>query len=137
MTSAAWGLQKSVYATLSADAPLTTLLGADRIHDSVPQGAAFPYIVIDQTQVRDWSTGTEPGAEHILLLHVWSRYDGKREVCEIADAARAALDGAELVLDGHRLIAFDHQYSDLRRDEDGKTLHGIVRFRAVTEPAEQ
>lgn len=136
MTSAAWDLQKSVYAALTDDAPLTALLGADRVYDAVPQAAAFPFIVIDQTQVRDWSTGGSLGAEHVLMLHVWSRYEGKREVCEIADAARAVLDGAALSLTGHRLITLAHQYSDLRRDEDGETHHGIVRFRAVTEPAE-
>ena len=135
MISAAWDLQKTVYAALAADAPLIALLGDDRIHDAPPQAAAFPHIIIDQPQIRDLSTGTEPGAEHVLMLHVWSRYDGKREVYEIADAARAVLDGAGLSLGGHRLITLAHQYSDVRRDEDGKTHHGIVRFRAVTEPA--
>lgn len=136
MTSAGWDLQKSIYAALADNGPLTAVLGAERIFDAPPQAAAFPYVVIDQMQVRDWSTGTERGAEHVLMLHVWSRNEGKREIYEIADATREALDGAELSLDDHRLINLAHQYSDLRRDEDGKTYHGIVRFRAVTEPAE-
>jgi hypothetical protein len=91
-------------------------------------------VVIDQMQLRDWSTGTESGAEHILLLHVWSRYAGKHEAYEIADAIREVLDDAELSLDDHRLINLTHQYSDLKRDPDGETYHGVLRFRAVTEP---
>jgi hypothetical protein len=134
MASAGWDLQKAVYAALAADATLTTLLGDDGIHDAVPQDAAFPFLVIDQTQVRDWSTGTEAGAEHMLTLHVWSRYTGKKEAYEIADSVRAALDGALLGLDEHRLINLRHQYSELKRDEDGQTHHGVLRFRAVTEP---
>jgi hypothetical protein len=134
MSSAGWDLQKAVYAALDADAALTMLLGDGGIHDAVPQDAAFPYVVIDQMQVRDWSTGTEPGAEHMLTLHVWSRYAGKREAYEIADAARAALDGVLLTLEDHRLINLRHQYSELKRDEDGETHHGVLRFRAVTEP---
>ena len=134
MASAGWDLQKAVYAALAADATLTTLLGSAAIHDAVPQNAAFPYVVIDQTQIRDWSTGTEPGAEHMLMLHVWSRHAGKREAYEIADAIRAALGGAMLSLEEHRLVNLRHQYSELKRDEDGETQHGVLRFRAVTEP---
>ncbi|HKJ60662.1 MAG TPA: DUF3168 domain-containing protein [Hyphomicrobiales bacterium] len=52
----------------------------------------------------------------------------------MTDAIRAALDDAELTLDGNRLINLTHQYSDLKRDEDGETWHGVMRFRAVTEP---
>ena len=134
MASAGWDLQKAVYAALSSDATLTTLLGGANIHDAVPGDAAFPYVVIDQMQVRDWSTGTEGGAEHMLTLHVWSDYAGKREACEIADSVRAALHGAMLSLEDHRLVNLRHQYSELKRDEDGETHHGVLRFRAVTEP---
>lgn len=134
MASPGWDLQKAVYAALAADATLTTLLGDGGIHDAVPQDAAFPFVVIDQMQVRDWSTGTEPGAEHMLTLHVWSRYAGKKETYEIADAVRAVLDGAMLSLEDHRLINLRHQYSELKPGEDGEMHHGVLRFRAVTEP---
>ena len=134
MTSPGWDLQTAAYAALAADGALLALLGGERLYDHVPQNAAFPYVVIDQMQVRDWSTGTERGSEHVLMLHVWSRYAGKREACEISDTIRTALDDAELTLDDHRLINLSHQYSDLRRDDDGETYHAIVRFRAVTEP---
>lgn len=133
MSHPGWDLQKTVYSALAADAPLTTLIG-EALYDHVPQNAAFPYIVIDQMQVRDWSTGTERGSEHILMLHIWSRYDGKREAYEVADAVREVLDGAELTLEDNRLINLAHQYSDLKRDPDGETYHGVMRFRAVTEP---
>lgn len=133
MTNPGWDLQKAVYAALAADAPLTALIGT-ALHDHVPQNAAFPFAVIDQTQLRDWSTGTERGSEHVLMLHVWSRYDGKREAYAIADAMREVLDGAELTLDDNRLITLAHQFSDLKRDPDGETYHGVLRFRAVTEP---
>lgn len=134
MASPGWDLQKSVYTALHASVPLETLLGGKRIYDAVPQDAVFPYVVIDQMQIRDWSTGTEKGFEHMVLLHVWSHYEGKREICEIGDALRNVLDDTELSLDDHRLVNLSHQYSDLKRDIDGKTYHAIVRFRAITEP---
>lgn len=129
-----WDLQTAAYAALAADGALLALLGGERLYDDVPQNAAFPYVVIDQMQLRDWSTGTERGTEHMLMLHVWSRYDGKRETHEIADAVRAVLDGAALTLGNHRLVNLAHQFSDLKRDPDGETYHGVLRFRAVTEP---
>lgn len=134
MTNPGWDLQKAAYAVLKADAMLTALLGSDWLYDDVPQTAPFPYVVIEQMRVNDWSTSTERGSEHILMLHIWSRYKGKREAFEIADAVREALDDAELTLDDNRLISLMHQYSDLRRGDDRKSWHGVMRFRAVTEP---
>lgn len=134
MTNPGWDLQKAAYEALKADAALASKLGADWLYDDVPQNADFPYVVIDQMRVNDWSTGTERGSEHVLMLHVWSRYRGKREIYEISDTIRTALDDAALTLNDNRLINLTHQYSDLRRDEDGETWHAVMRFRAVTEP---
>jgi len=134
MSNPGWDLQKAAHAALSADADLLAALGGPAIHDDVPQAAAFPYVVLDQMRINDWSTGTERGSEHVLMLHVWSRYSGKRESYAIADAIRAVLDDAELMLDDNRLINLTHQYSDLKRDADGETWHAVMRFRAVTEP---
>lgn len=137
MTNPGWDLQKAAYQALKTDAVLTSLLGVNWLYDDVPQNADFPYVVIDQMRINDWSTGTERGSEHSLMLHIWSRYRGKREVHEIADGLRDALHDAALTLDDNRLINLTHQYSDMKRDEDGETWHGVMRFRAVTEPAQQ
>ncbi|WP_088348505.1 MULTISPECIES: DUF3168 domain-containing protein [Rhodomicrobium] len=133
MTNPGWDLQKTVYTALAADAQLTALIDTG-LYDHVPQNAAFPFVVIDQMQLRDWSTGTERGSEHVLMLHVWSRQEGKREAYAIADAVREVLDGAELTLDDNRLVNLAHQFSDLKRDPDGETYHGVLRFRAMTAP---
>lgn len=136
MSNPGWDLQKAVFETLAADATLASLLGGASIYDHVPQDAAFPFVVLDQTRIADWSTGTEPGAEHQLTLHVWSCYRGKAESYAIADTIREALDEAALPLAENRLVNLRHQFSDLRRDADGETWHAVLRFRAVTEPLE-
>jgi hypothetical protein len=59
----------------------------------------------------------------------------RREVQRIAEAIRAALDGQSLSLTDHRLINLRHELSETRREADGETYRGILRFRAVTEPA--
>ncbi|KAB2910820.1 MAG: DUF3168 domain-containing protein [Hyphomicrobiaceae bacterium] len=135
MPSSSWALQQSVFARLSADATLLGLLGGARIYDDVPQAADFPYLTFGQSTVRDWSTATEAGDEHILTLHVWSQAKGRREAHEIMGAVRTALHDQGLSLAGHRLVNMRHEFSEARRDPDGETYHGIVRYRAVTEPA--
>ncbi len=134
MTNPGWDLQKAVYQALKADGALSSQLGANWLYDDIPQTADFPYVVIDQMRVNDWSTGTERGSEHIIMLHVWSRDHGRSEAYRIADAVRTALEDAELTLGDNHLINLVHQYSDLKRDEDGESWHGVMRFRAVTEP---
>ena len=135
MPSPAWSLQQAMFAALSADVALTALLGAGRIYDDVPQATSPPYVVLGPITARDWSTSTEDGAEHVITLHVWSRMRGKKQAHEIMSAVSAALHDQSLTLAGHRLVNLRHETSDVRRDPDGETIHGTLRFRAVTEPA--
>lgn len=132
--SANFELQKSIFETLAGNAAVVSLLGGPHIHEQAPRDARFPYITFGQTSVRDWSTGTESGLEHIVTLHVWSRSGGKKQVEEIIAAMNAALGEAVLSLNGHALINLRFEFADARRDPDGETLHGIVRYRAVSEP---
>ena len=131
---ASWALQRGVYQALAGSVDLTTLLGGVRVYDDAPQSAPYPFITLGQSAVRDWSTGSEDGAEHNLTLHVWSRSGGKKQVLEILEAIRAVLHDQPLMLADHHLVNLRHEFSEARLDPDGDTFHGIVRYRAVTEP---
>jgi hypothetical protein len=133
MSSSNWALQKAIHAALIAAPNLIALLGAPRIYDEVPRKPTFPYVTYGASTVRDWSTGTDEGHEHTVTLHAWSRFAGRKPVHEILGAMEAALDQQPLTLDGHRLINLRHEFSDVRRETDGETWHGILRLRAVTE----
>jgi hypothetical protein len=132
MTHPALALQKAVYAALTADAGVGAAIG-DRIFDAAPRNAAFPYATFGDTRVGDWSTGTEEGAEHRLVLHVWSRALGKAECWAALEAIRMALHDAALDLDGHVLVNLRFEAADVGQDRDGITWHGAARLRAVTE----
>ena len=116
---------------------MTSLLGGDRIYSQAPPAAQFPFITLGQTVNLDWSTGTDEGAEHSLTLHVWSRADGAREVHEILEMIRTVLHDQLLALEDHYLVNLRHEFMEARLDPDGETMHGIVRYRAVTEPMQQ
>ena len=137
MTAASWALQRSIYQALVNSSELTLLLGGDRIYSDVPPAAQFPYITLGQTVNLDWSTGTEDGTEHSLTLHVWSRAGSSVEVHEIIQVIRMLLHNQPLTLEDHYLINLRHEFTEARLDADRETLHGIVRYRAVTEPAQQ
>lgn len=133
MTSSSWALQKAIHAHLIADAGLNAILGGPRIYDDVPRVPVFPYVTYGASTVRDWSTGTDDGDEHVVILHAWSRSAGRKPVHELLGAIEASLDQQPLVLDGHRLITLRHELTDVRRDGDGETWHGQLRLRATTE----
>ncbi len=133
--SASWDLQQSVYNFLINDAVLTSMLGGQSIYDDAPQRASYPYITFGRSSVRDWSTGTDLGKEHVITLHVWSKGGGKRETHEIIDKICEKLHDESLLLTDHDLINLRCEFSEARRTPDGEKYHGIVRYRAVTEPS--
>ena len=135
MTAPAAEVQKAIHAALSGDAGVLALLGSARVYDHAPPNVPFPYITFGRTSIYDWSTGTEDGAEHRLVLHVWSRHRGKAECWTAIEAIRAALHEAALAVEGHRLVNLRFETADVGADRDGITWHGVARFRAVTEPA--
>ena len=134
MASASFALQTAIFSKLTADAGVVAVLGGQRVYDDVPVRSEFPYMTFGQTVERDWSTGSEPGHEHTITLHVWSRARGRKEADAVMAAAQAALHDSGLTMSGHRLINLRHEFSDARREPDGESFHGISRYRAVTEP---
>ncbi|MEN3792950.1 DUF3168 domain-containing protein [Fulvimarina sp. MAC3] len=127
-------LQQSIFKALTGDPALTGLLGGPKVFDRRPERAAFPYLTLGRTSVMDWSTGTEDGSEHILTLHVWAKGGGKQETYEIMDQVSKKLDDANLPLEGHQLVNLRLQFAEARQEPESTTYHGILRFRAVTEP---
>ncbi len=135
MTAPAAELQKAIYAALAGDAGLVGLLGGVHVHDHAPANVPFPYVTFGRTSVYDWSTGTENGTEQLLTLHVWSKAKGKAEAHGLMDAITARLDQAGLDLEGHHLVNLRLEFSEIVFDEDLSVHHGLLRFRAVTEPS--
>ncbi|MDO8838512.1 MAG: DUF3168 domain-containing protein [Parvibaculum sp.] len=132
--SADLALQKAVYAALAADAALAALVAA-RIYDNPPDDVGLPYLTLGESETRDWSTGESRGAEHLLSLHAFSRRGGRAEAKEILAAVGARLHDAALTLEGHALVNLRLRDSETRREADGTTWRGTIRFRAVTEEA--
>ena len=130
-----WALRQALYTAITGDAGVKALIGDPaRIYDDVPAGAAFPFVTFGDSNIRDWSTMDGTGAEHTVTLNAWSRYEGHKEAQQILDALEALLHDVSLAPGGHTLINMRFVSSQIIRDPDGATTHGVIRFRAVTEP---
>ncbi|OLP54919.1 hypothetical protein BJF92_14060 [Rhizobium rhizosphaerae] len=134
--SAAGPLQAALVAYLSADAPLTALIGAHGICDRlVPATTPRPYLRILDIDSRDISGDLMPLWEHGLRLLVVGPEGGHRVVETVAARLRLLLDNAALTLNGHHLASLACQSCRIRRDETLKGHVAELTLRAVTEPA--
>ncbi|MBB5755285.1 DUF3168 domain-containing protein [Prosthecomicrobium pneumaticum] len=133
MSGAPIALQAAVLAALAADADLLADLGEARIYDAAPRDATFPFVALGAASAEDWSSGTEAGTAHRLVLHVWSRAGGRREAWRIAGHLMRILHDAPLALESARAVLVRVDFAEVRRDPDGITTQGIVRLSALTE----
>jgi len=121
---------------LVADAGVQTLLGDPaRVYDDPPPDVMFPYVTIGriESQARDASAAT--ALEHGVTLHVWSRYGGRAEALDVIAAMRAVLHNAPLEIEDRKLVLLFAAFADVFRSGDGRTTHGVLRLRAITEEA--
>lgn len=131
-----WPVQQAVYGALIGDAAVQGLLGNPaRVFDHVPQGSAFPYLVIGAVSATPFDTKTEAGLDQSLTVHTWSRYRGLKETKDVMAAVLAVLDGQSLAVAGHTLVLLRFEFATTVVDDDGLTRHGVQRFRALTQLA--
>jgi hypothetical protein len=107
---------------------------SDRIYDDPPPDVVFPYLTLGRVESRPADTASREAIEHAITLHAWSRHGGRAETLDIIAALRGALHNAPLVVTGHKLVLLLATFADVFRSGDGRTTHGVLRLRAITEP---
>ena len=123
-------LQSAIYTALNVPAITTTL--ACGVYDEVIEGNSYPFITLGEETAIDYSTKNLVGAETTINIHIWSRYKGSKQTKEIMDKIHDLLHDVSLTVTGVNLINLRFEYSDILRDPDGITRHGVMRFRAIT-----
>lgn len=105
------------------------------VYDHVPQGTAYPYIVIGEDNFVDWSDDLTDGMEGTINLHTWHRPEGatgsrgKTKVKQIQGEIYSILHRADLDIGVYGSPGIAFEYSDCFLDSDGITYHGVQRFR--------
>ena len=123
-------LQSAIYTALNVSAITSTL--SCGVYDEVVEGNSYPFITLGEETAIDYSTNNLVGAETTINVHIWSRYKGSKETKEIMDKIHDLLHDVSLTVTGVNLINLRFEYSDIMRDPDGITRHGVMRFRAIT-----
>ena len=127
-------LQKAIYGALNANAALIVALSGSKIFDHHPEKVAFPYLVLGRATNTDWSTSSEEGIEHLITIHSWSKKTGRSETWQLQQLIKSSLHDVDLLAQDHFIINLRLEFSEARRDAASGRMHGIMRFRAVTEP---
>ena len=122
-------LQTAIYTALNVSA-ITTTLGCG-VYDEVIEGNTYPFISLGEETTIDYSTMTAVGSETTINIHIWSQYKGSKQTKEIMDKIHDLLHDINLTVTGFNLINLRFEYSDIMRDTDGVTRHGVMRFRAI------
>ena len=130
MSIGQFALQTAIYSTLSNDNNLTSTLGAG-VFDEVTEGATYPFVLLGEETAIDYGTKDLVGGETTINIHIWSQYKGSKETKNIMDRIHDLLHDSDISVSGFNLINLRFEYSDIMRDPDGVTRHGVMRFRAI------
>lgn len=133
MSAAAFALRTAIHAVLSGDAALAAMLPSGNLLDRTPQGVSAPYLIYGSTRSEDYSTATEAGEEHVLVLEVWADGSGQKAALSIAARIVTLIDDAGLTPAGTRLVGISHLSTRTRRDARMRAVVAELQFRAVTE----
>lgn len=125
-------LQKSVFGVLNS-ANITDAAGSaiTGVFDDVPEGTAYPYIVVGEESSNNVSTKSLDMHEHTLTIHTWSQYRGLKEIKVIMKQIYDNLNDVSLNVTGGQAVNMKQEFLTTLVDADGITRHGIMRFRAV------
>jgi hypothetical protein len=132
-------LQAAIYTRLTSYTPLTTALGGARVFDHVPQNQPFPYVVLGDDTLVDWSTKTNNGWEATLTLHCWDRPKaGRKSVKTILGHLYDALhrQEASVTVTGFQLVLLQCEFQQTFQEtavegDNDHFYHGVMRFRAL------
>lgn len=136
MSDASWELQVAILAALKGDSPPSIASG--RIYDRVPDAAsgatapdsAFPYVQIGEMDSLpddvDAASGRDDGEMETLTLHIWSRYQGQKEVKQIMQQIKDVLHNVPLSVSGRSSALCWVRSRRSFLDPDGKTRHGVM-----------
>lgn len=140
MTDRTAEMLAAVYTTLANDATLTALLGGDvgRVFNGVTPGQAAPYVDIGETTANNYWTSSGDAQEHTLTIHCWTEQpvagqSARLQVAKIMARVRDLLHYQTIALSAGNMPSLWCEFAETMGDPDGKSQHGVLRFRAVTE----
>lgn len=119
-------VQQGLYTVLTAAcAPVPVV-------DNAGPNQSYPYVSIGEAIGEHADTLGEMGVDLEFTVHVWSRQLGMQECSDLMEAAKNALHRQSFPLADAQWVSTIFVQAQTMRDADGKTRHGILRFRVLT-----
>ena len=127
-------LQAKLYEILDQDATLQSICGRARVvFENVGDNTPFPYVEIGEIDLGDFGGYSFAGFEGTYTIHTWSQARGRKQCQEIMNRIYTLLHRVDLSLgSGFSTIANICEQSQTIIDSDGRTYHGIQRFKLIT-----
>ncbi len=121
-------LQAAVYTRLSGDSALTSTLRA-AVYDDVPERTQFPYVTIGEfTEAQNDTMGTT-ARDLTITVHCWSQAPGMKEIQNVQNRVDQLLDRWTPTVTGWTATEMLQEFFETFRDPDGRTRHGVARYR--------
>jgi hypothetical protein len=126
-------LHQAIVAALKANAAVIARFG-DRVYDTPPKEPVTPWVRIGEIlEVRELADASKL-YECYVDIHVFTTENKGLNWCrECCAIVATALDDAPLDPVGADMLEIFHRSTRAFLDVDGRTGHGIVNFRALTE----
>lgn len=126
------GLHVAVHEALTTD-PMLVDQVAGRVFDQPPQDVEFPYLSYGPSITTPNEADCFKGEDVSFQIDVWSRRSSRGEAAVIGGAVVAALHRKSLTITGGNVVFVRSTFSQILKDPDGRTFHGVLRFEAMTE----
>ena len=127
MSDYASALQQTVFNALDQSSTLQNLV--TDVYDFVPESTAFPYVKIGEQTMVDNGTKDKKESDFTIEVHTFSRYRGSVEIKNIMSVVYDILHESSLSVSGASLVNMRFEFSDIIKENDGLTTHGVQRFR--------
>ena len=131
MSDAQLPVQAGIYTTLTNDVPLMALITG--VYDIVPKEQLFPFITIGDVTQTDDSTKGVAGMDLTVTIHTWDQSDSRYRLKQIMGEVYRILHDTSYVVAGMNLINSRFEFSDVFKDPDGITTHGVQRFKIIVD----
>lgn len=131
-------IQAAVYTVLNGDTGTGGLRNSTSpmvagVFDEVPEGQAFPYVVIGEQNETPFCTMAKDGSANVLMVNVWSQARGFKEAQAALNRINHLLAGTALTIAGYQHVGTVYEGADSLRDPDGITRHIAARYRVYVQ----
>jgi hypothetical protein len=120
-------VQAAIYAALTANSYIST--NNIGVYDMVPKGTSTPFITIGDMTTVDNSTMGIFRQTISLMIHSWDQDLSQLKLKTMMGAILDTLHDQPLTLSsGHYVSIIRYMSSQVLKDPDGLTVHGIQKF---------